>query len=676
MNAILTQFHFLHPYWLGLLVLLPLLLWWLARHAAASASLQRLVDKTLLPYLLDTRGRHRRWPLGLLALSGVLVSLALAGPTWQRVERPLYASRAAQVVALSLSPRMLATDVTPNRLARARYKVHDLFAANRAGQNALIAYAGDAYTVAPLTTDADALDNLLDALAPDVMPTTGDNAAAAIRRGVKLLDQGGAVEGSLVLVTDDVDSDAIAAARRAHAAGARVSVLGVGSGKGAPIKSGGGFLKNAQGDIVMARRNDAHLRALAQAGGGRYAPMQSDHSDIDALAGELRTGSANVASAHANTAQWRDFGPWLLLPLLPLAALAFRRGWVLMLVLALPLLPTPARAGMARAPAVAATVSAPATDQGNKSSSTTWGERLGALWLTPDQRAAHALTAGDAKRAQELARDPAWRGAADYRAGDYAAAAKAFARAHDNNAQYNLGNALVKQGQYQQALTAYSRALKADPGNADAAANRKAVRAWLRQQQQHKPQSSSSSAKGSGQQGQDGNAGKGAAGFSKQADSSHGTQPQSGNNAEKRGGKQASPAPASSPGSRAQVGPARAGSSTQTPRSARPAHAGSAPRDASAPDAAAAARRKAQAQQARKALHQQMDRQLERKDKGEQPYTLGAQPASAASSKHPLPQSMQRELQRVPDDPGGLLRRKFMLEYQRRHGGRDNGGSP
>ena len=126
----------------------------------------------------------RHTPLAVVGVAWVLAVLALDGPTWSRVESPLYTRQAAQVVAISLSQRMLARDVAPSRIDRARLKAHDLLLANQAGLNALVGYAGEAFVVAPLTSDVHSLGTLLDAMAPDTMPVDGDNAAAAIRRGV------------------------------------------------------------------------------------------------------------------------------------------------------------------------------------------------------------------------------------------------------------------------------------------------------------------------------------------------------------------------------------------------------------------------------------------------------------------------------------------------------------
>ena len=631
MSEALQQFHFLRPGWLWLLAALPAFAWLAARGQGGRAQLERLADAALLPHLLYGRARHRAAPLVLLTLGGTLAVLALAGPSWSRLPQPLYADRAAQVVAISLSQRMLARDVAPTRLDRARYKARDLFAANRSGLNGLLAYAGEAFVVAPLTSDAASLNDLLDALSPDTMPVEGDNAAAAIARGAALIRDAKVGGGSLVLITDTADADAQQAARQARAAGVRVSVLGVGTAHGGPVPlPEGGFLRDAQGQVALAARDDAALGALAAAGGGRYVPMRDDHADIDALQGELRTGQSTSTTDQAS-AQWEDRGPWLLLPLLLLAAFAFRRGWLVMLPLVLlPLLPTRAHAG------------------------TTWQD----LWQRPDQQAAQALRQGHPKQALARAKDPALRGAAAYRAGDYSAAAAALAPLSSSDAQYNRGNALAKAGRYQDALDAYDRALRLDPHNADAKANRQAVADWLRRQP--KPQDSSSNANNAAGQ-------SGAKSKPGQGDESSKRDSQGNRRGEQQDGRQDSQGQqgqgqrqAGTPGEANQAGQQKDSSSQ-----------GDSPQPA--PTAQQQAEQQARTAQAGQALKQQLDRALGPSAAAKQntEHQLGALDKDDPQAR--LPPELRQALQRVPDDPGALLRRKFELEYRQRHGGGSGG---
>jgi Ca-activated chloride channel family protein len=610
MSAAFAAFHFIEPRWLLLLLALPLLLWFVSRRSGEERLLSRLVDPRLLPFLLDGQGQARRWPAAAFALAWILAGLALAGPSWDRQPQPLFASRGAQVVALSMSTHMLARDVVPDRLSRARYKVRDLFAANSDGQNALIAYAGESFVVAPLTSDARSIDDLLDALAPDTMPVDGDDAAKAIEQGVDLVKHADAKGGSLVLVTDGAGARAIDAARRARDAGVRVSVLGIGTAQGAPIAdSDGGFQKDENGTVLMAARDDAALGALASAGGGRYVPLATDRSDIDALRAQLVRDADLGTVAGQQGSEWQDRGPWLLLPLLPLLALAFRRGWLTVLALALLPLASP------RAHA----------------------DGLQDMWRTRDQQAAQALKAGDAKKAQQLARDPALAASAAYKAGNFADAQSGFASLAGTDAQYNLGNTLARQGKYEDAIAAYDRAIKASPANADAVANRKAVEDWLKQQKQQSDQNDKDQ-----KQGQNGQ-GKSSSGQddAKSDQSSQGKQGEEGDKDKNDAQK------SDKPGAPKQDGKQGTGED----------------------DPAQAAEQKAQAERAQQALKEQMDKAMAEQGKKPQEKTheLGAA-ASADDPESKLPANMRQALQRVPDDPGGLLRRKFMLEHQRLQG--------
>jgi Ca-activated chloride channel homolog len=659
MSAALHQFHFLQPWWLFALAALPLLLWLGTRGGTAQQELSRLVDAELLPHLLHGRANSRRLPLGLFALGWTLGVLALAGPTWSRLAEPLYANRAAQVVAISLSQRMLARDVPPSRIDRARYKARDLLESNRDGLNGLIGYAGESFVVAPLTSDAHSLDDLLDAMAPDVMPVDGDNAAQAIEQGAKLIRDAKAKDGSLVLITDDADAAAQAAARKAWADGVRISVLGVGTPQGAPVPlADGSFLHDAQGNLVLAHRDDAALRALAVAGGGRYVPMSDDGADVAALHAELQPSQHATLAAGVQGDAWQDRGPWLLLPLLLVVALAFRRGWLLLLPLVwLPLWPMPAHAA-------------------------DWRD----WWQRPDQQAASALRAGQAAKAQHLARDPAWRGAAAYRAGDYAAAAQALQQAKGTDAPYNLGNALAELGKYPEAIKAYDRALQLNPHNEDARANRKAVEDAMRRQQQQQQQSQSSQDK-HGQGGQSGSK-QGAQNRSGQNDQGQQGQNSSQQNASQgqQSGQQSSGQQPSKPqqqgGQNGQGQQDQPNQSDRAPSGQGNADTRQAPDQQGKADASSSAsqppsnpqqqaQQQAQAAKAQQALQRQMNQALAQRPGQSQQnppaHELGAAAADDPLSK--LPADIRQALQRVPDDPGALLRRKFALEYQERHAG-------
>jgi Ca-activated chloride channel family protein len=622
MSALDFPLQFLRPWWWLALAPLPVVLWMLAR-SGGRAAFARLADTALLPHLVRDGGTRKRGALALVALAWLVAVASLSGPAWQKVAAPLYVNGAARVIALSLSDHMLAADLKPDRMTRARYAVRDLLNAAGDARTALVAYAGAAFTVAPLTNDKHTVMNLLRVLQPDVMPVPGNDAASGIRRSVELLGQSRVEGGEIVLVTDTADEAAVAAARNARAKGIRVDVLGIGTTQGAPVpRQGGGFADGAHGPL-MARRDDAALRAVADAGGGHYVVLQAGGGGVAALAApQTETGHAS----HGERAQlWRDGGVWLLPALLVFAALAFRRGWLMLIaVCLLPMVTRPAHAA-------------------------NWES----LFANRDQRALHALQDGDAVQARKLATSPAVKGAAEYRAGDFAAAAKAFAQGDDARSRYNLGNALAKQGKYAKAITAYKDALQRDPKLADARANLNAVEDWLKRHAKPEPQ-----------QGQGGEGAKNDQRNQPSAaqDSGSGSRADKGQNPSQAG---SSRQPSSSANSASSNG---GGTGAQADRNAQQQGGGRYPMPSGDNDGASAgeeARQREQSKHASQALSRELQRASGNDRRADDAFALGQDQPGQDDRFNAEQRAM---LHAVPDDPGALLRRKFRLEWEQRNG--------
>jgi len=667
MMAALADFHFLRPWALLALAALPLL--WLAvrRSGADAGGWRAAVDAHLLPHLIErSDGKASRTPRVLAALGWIIACVALAGPAWEREPMPLLRNEAARVFALELAPTMLAQDVKPSRLDRARFKLDDLLVRSRDYQTALIGYAGEAFVAAPLTDDAGTVRHLVESLDPSTMPVPGNATGRAIDKAVALIEQAGLHHGEVVLVADSADGAALAAARRAHAKGFDVSVLGVGTSSGAPVAlAQGDFLKDAGGNVVLARMDEAALRELAAAGGGRYATLAADRSDVDALlpdAARVDAAKATDANDDALGNRWRDRGPWLLLVLVPIALLGFRRGWLMLVALALYAPLQPARAAS-----------------------------FSDLWQRRDQQAAAALARGDAKDAAAVAPDAAWRAGAAYRDGDYAKAADDYAHVDSADGAYNRGNALAQLGRYEEALAAYDDALKRDPGMQDATTNRKIVEDALKRQQQQQ-QDQNNQQKGGDDKKQDGQQQKSGDGDSHKQQGQD-SQQQDGDKSKQGEGQDGQQDKDSSSQSQdgqpqqdqAQQSPSQQGEQKQDDASAsgdkssqsqdgesKPQQKGDDPQSAS-PSPQAAQQAQASEQQ-REALSQAVDQALANQDAGKdgEHKAPAAVPAEDAATREKR-QALDQWLQRVPDDPGGLLRRKFMLEYQRRQQGGGDG---
>ena len=576
----LEMLHFLRPGWLWALLALPVIAWlWLQRGRRDNAW-RASVDAHLLPHLLEPASKVRtRSTLVAVLLAYALAVLALAGPAWKQIPQPAWQSRTPLVIALDLSTRTLQPDLPPSRLLQARAKIATLLRERASGQVGLLAFADDAYTVSPLTDDAANVALFLDSLQPDVMPVDGHRPDRAIKRSVELLRQAGFDRGDILLLTDRGDDAAKAAATNATKLGMRVSVLGLGA--------------NAALDA-------GSLGALARAGGGAFVPLSIDDSDLRTL-GVLQAQAADATSTQGRAGRsWEDAGYWLIPPLMLLALFAFRRGAGVAAMLVVMCVPMGFAHAQSQAPE-------------------------GTLWRRADQVATQRMDAGESA----------------YRGGDFAKAQQSYDGVPGADAQYNLGNALAKQGQYEQAIQAYDRALRAQPGMQDAIANRRAVEAAMKRKPPQGQGKNDQRSQGKQDQKDQQQASQQQQQQQQQQSQS---QQQSQQQQQQQSQQQAQQQSQQDKSQQRQAG---------TPQNPQPGDA--------KPDTPA------DAEQQRAADAAQRERMRQALGKGQQGKEPGKQPARNES-----PQDRERRLandawlRRVPDDPGGLLRAKFRLEYERR----------
>ena len=581
----IADFHFIRPFWL--LALLPYLviLVLLVRKKLAQGNWSTVCDAALLPYLLEEKAvSQNRLPLITAAIACLLIIIALAGPTWERLPSPVFRNDSALVIALDLSLSMDAADIKPTRLIMARYKISDILKRRKDGQTALLVYAGDAFTVTPLTNDTDTIDSQLSALNTDIMPSQGSNTAVVLEKAVDVFKQAGLQKGRILLVTDGVDVDKTLDTVKSLDKYS-LSILGVGTKDGAPIAlPEGGFLKDDQGTIVVPKLNTNDLALLAQSGKGVYQTITNNDADIQTLLHSLeKSEQMQVGNEKDNLLldQWAEKGPWLLLLALPLAALSFRKG-ILIFVLILPL--------------------------PKNSYALEWQD----LWHSKNQQAQQAFQKQEYAKAAEQFENQDWKAAAYYKAGDYAKALESLKNSQSANSAYNLGNALAQSGQLQEALKAYQKALSVNPNDADAVHNKEVVEKELEKQKQQKNDQQQSKDRSS-QNNQD-----------KQSDQQSEQQKKSEDKPEQK--------PEQKPSE------------------------------------------KQQSEQQQKAEDQNKDH--EQKQEAEQDKNTAKPQAKEPLPIKPEPTDEQQQaneqwLKRIPDDPSGLLKRKFKYQYGQR-GGQNN----
>ena len=265
-----TDFHFIRPLWLIMIPFIFFLIIVFKKRRLSVGNWGNIIDKKLIPYVLhrdQLKEDPKKW--WLFTVTGILAVIAMAGPTWEKIQQPSFRADQALVIALDLSRSMNAQDLSPNRLTRGKLKILDILERRRSAQVALIVYSANAFTVTPLTSDSDTIISLINSLDTTIMPSRGSYPSAAIEKGIQLLKQAGASNGEILLVTDGgITSDAFDSVEKLKNEGYKLSVLGVGTEDGAPIpKESGGFVIDNSGQIAIARLEIEDLIKLASIGG-------------------------------------------------------------------------------------------------------------------------------------------------------------------------------------------------------------------------------------------------------------------------------------------------------------------------------------------------------------------------------------------------------------------------
>lgn len=485
------QLHFLRPQWLWALIPAAVIYGLIRSVKHRQNQATNMINDVLYNYLTQggsqTQSTQRLWPL---LLGAVLAIVAMAGPTTQKIPKPVYDIAQAKVIVMDMSLSMRATDIAPDRLSRMSYKAIDLINANNGGEIGLIAYAGDAFVISPITTDGTNLNALIPGLRPEIMPEFGSEPELALEKAALMLEQAGYLNGDIIWFTDGVDYDQMPGLTSLlQSMPHRVSILSVGTPDGAPIKlTNGQLLKDSSGAIVIPRLDNASLQTLAGITNGAFTPITADEQDIKII---MQVADTLLADAtKLNTLQgddWYELGPYLLLPVIFIVLLYSRKHWVLLLtIVLLPLcgltLQQPAFAQAMPQKSSADLPSPPSSELNAVQSIRTPLDFLPPALQNNNQKGLRAFQNGDYATSQSLFTDPEWQAQAQYAQGEYAEALAHFAQTDDALSQYNAGNSLAKLGQYDKALEAYQRANALDSDFIEAQENQAALELFLQNQ--------------------------------------------------------------------------------------------------------------------------------------------------------------------------------------------------
>ena len=626
------DFEFIRPALLWLLIpAVALFFVALIKHKKTTS--EQLIAPHLAQFIMSEANTKASQPLWLVALFCSLGILFSAGPSFEKKQVPVFQSQSARVIVMDMSYSMYSTDILPNRLMQSRFKALDMIELFKEGDTALVAYAGTAYVISPLTNDATTLSNLIPSLSPEIMPDKGSNVLAGLDMAKELLTQAGYIDGDIILVTDGIDqqeqSDVSSFTSNTQY---RLNIYGVGTAQGAPIKlPEGGFLKDRYGQIVVPTINASQLKNLASSSGGKFASYQPSNNDINTFAPNAQ--SELLKDEKQSHALWRiDAGIYGLLLLLPFGLYLFRRAALLGAFLAFGFLP-----------------------QQNA-----YAVELPTLLQNADQRALEAYNNKEYDAATQ-AQSSELKGAALYQQGNFDAALNEFSNDKSATGLYNYGNALAKAGKLEDAIEAYKQAQTLQDDFTQAADNQALVEQLLNQQEQQDQQSD-----GDDSQDQDDSQKKDEQNQGQNSEQSKQDQQQNGDKSDSEKGENESQSSSDeksdkeSEQSKDQQGePSEQSDKQNEPdMQAQPQSEQGKNKDADQP-------KEDEQQQSKPQAISEQPATDEQKQNAQQ-QAMQAQASELTNEEKEKAQQLNQLLRKVPDDPAILLRNKMQLEAQKR----------
>ncbi|MCK5816355.1 MAG: VWA domain-containing protein [Flavobacteriaceae bacterium] len=432
-----AEFHFLRPQLLWILV--PIALLFLVNLFASREQIkwQKVIAPHLRQYVIKKGSESlKKWMQLLSFITLSLAIIGVSGPTWNKVELPEKKLETPLVIALDLSQSMMATDIQPNRLERAKFKITDLLDANPRARIALVGFSGTAHTVIPLTRDYKIIKSHISGLSPNIMPYEGTNLKAALEIADTLTNHIDA-PATLLLITDDFTEHSFNLLQSyIQNNNTSVTIIPMATNTGAkiPKKYGRGLIQNKKGKLVHSSLDQSVLSKLASVEKITINELTLDNSDMELLAKSIAADLEFTEKDNQQNDDWEDKGIWFIIPLAFLLVLSFRKGWVIYSLLILVTF-----------------------------SSCSKVETFDDLWFTKNYQAQKLSNKGNFEKAAETYTDPLRKGIAYYKSGNYDEAISEFSRDTTAMGAYNLGISYYKSGDYASAEIAFGKAIELDP---------------------------------------------------------------------------------------------------------------------------------------------------------------------------------------------------------------------
>lgn len=435
-----ANFHFLRPNWLWLFIPAGLILLLIFFNTKQKNSWKKIIAPALRPYMF-TKEKHSAvsYPIILFVVLHFIGIITLAGPTWKMKKEAGKRNEAQLAIALDASLSMMAEDVQPNRLERAKFKIKDLLDENLRARVSLYAYSGLPFMVVPACDDYSLVRLHLDAIKPATMPVQGTNLKALIQLVNSALAEVKA-PSTLLLATDVLNKeDAVLIRQFVDQSVHRVEILSLASLAGSPVPTNKQKTpaKDAQGNIVVSKLQPSILLELSKHPKITVNTPTLDRSDMQLLAKRISKNLYFTDDAAIRTEDWKDMGYLFILLIVLIMPFWFRRGWMIPYCLLGVML--------------------------TSCQSPEWKN----LWQTADYQAQQLYNSGEFELAADKFQSILHQGAAYYKAGNYDAAAQAFQQDSSANSLFNLSLCYTQLGEYDQALSAIQLASEQNPNKAE-----------------------------------------------------------------------------------------------------------------------------------------------------------------------------------------------------------------
>lgn len=311
-----SQFHLLRPELLWLLLPAFIALYGFRHLARKQSSWQNVISPHLLQFLMVSGEKQKSyvsfWLTGIIAC---LIIIAISGPTFRQKTVPVFQAESARVILLDLSLSMDATDIKPARIDRAKHKIMDLLEKNKEGTVGLVVYAGDAFIISPLTSDANTIAAMIPMLSTGLMPVLGSRPDIAIDKAISLLKNAKQPRGQIIWITDGIENSYLSSIKQSiEGSNHLLSILAIGTEQGAPIPlpENNGFLKDSVGNIILPKLTSENLKEITQSSNGQYVELSADSSDIDFILETLEMSADKDSSeSDERISRWIDDGYWL-----------------------------------------------------------------------------------------------------------------------------------------------------------------------------------------------------------------------------------------------------------------------------------------------------------------------------------------------------------------------------